>query len=451
MKQMPYPRTRPSGVEWLGDIPDHWNVARMRFHVRMNPSKQEVSGMAPDTEVSFLPMEAVGDDGSLSLDQFRRIGDVLNGYTYFAEGDVAFAKITPCFENGKGALMSGLREGFGFGTTELTVLRVRDSARPRFVWWLTKSHPFRKLGEASMYGAGGQKRVPDDFAADFNPAWPPLVEQDAIAAFLDRETAKIDALVAEQRTLIEKLREKRTSLIFNAVTQGLVPLSQRKTNETDLQWAPVIPQSWTVTPLGYLVSFRGGGTPSKDNPAYWNGDIPWVSPKDMKVPRISDAEDHVSPDALLNSPLSLIPTGHLLVVVRGMILAHSFPVALTEAPVTINQDMKAIGCGGQILPGFLYWYFRGLEPIIVALADQSAHGTKKIESSALSKLPITLPPMTEQQEIAAYLDRVTTKLDALSTEAETSIALLQEHRSALITALVTGKVDVRGHAKEPSA
>ena len=438
-----YRETCPSGVDWLGWVPSHWKVSRLRFHADMNPSKQEVAHVSPLTEVPFLPMDAVGEDGSLRLDQFRSLESVLNGYTYFAENDVTYAKITPCFENGKGALMVGLHGGFGFGTTELSVIRARTSASPGFIWWLTQSRPFRHIGEGAMYGAGGQQRVPESFAADFCTAWPPINEQETIATFLDRETARIDALIAEQRTLLERLGEKRASLIYSAVTQGLTPLDQRQTKQTEIQWAPSVPQSWAVTPLGYLVSFRGGGTPSKDIPGYWDGDIPWVSPKDMKVPKISDAEDHVSPDALLNSPLTMIPPGHLLVVVRGMILAHSFPVAVTEAPVTINQDMKAIACGDKVHPPFLYWYFRGMERVIVALADQSAHGTKKIESSTLSKFPVTLPPLEEQKEIAVHLDHVTAKLDSLTSEAETSIALLQEHRSALITAVVTGKVDVR--------
>ena len=93
-----YPKYKPSGVEWLGDVPEHWEVKRVRFMVSMNPSKQEMSNIEPETEVVFLPMEAVGENGSLRLDTTRPIFEVNSGYTYFAEGDVAFAKITPCFE-----------------------------------------------------------------------------------------------------------------------------------------------------------------------------------------------------------------------------------------------------------------------------------------------------------------------------------------------------------------
>ena len=115
----------------------------------------------------------------------------------------------PCFENGKGAVMRGLENEVGFGTTELTVLRARaDLATGDHLYRVLSSEPFRRLGEASMYGAGGQKRVPDDFVRDFAIGWPPFEEQRRIQAFLDHETARIDALVEQQQRLIELLKEK---------------------------------------------------------------------------------------------------------------------------------------------------------------------------------------------------------------------------------------------------
>lgn len=167
----PKVKMKPSGVEWLGDVPEHWAVKRTRFMATMNPTKQEISHLPPETEVSFLPMESVGEDGSLNLETTRPIFEVSSGYTYFAEGDVTFAKITPCFENGKGAIMDKLQNAFGFGTTELTVIRPGPSLNSEYLYHLTISNDFRKNGEAWMYGAGGQKRVPDDFVRDFRLAF----------------------------------------------------------------------------------------------------------------------------------------------------------------------------------------------------------------------------------------------------------------------------------------
>src|SRR6185312_39181 len=161
------------------------------------------------------------------------------------------------------------------------------------------------------------------------------------------------------------------------------------------------------------VRFRGGATPDKSRADYWDGTIPWVSPKDMKKSRIDEAEDHISNEGLRNSPLTMIPVEAVLVVVRGMILAHSFPVAITATPVTINQDMKALLPWQELLPRFLCWTLVGLADVLVSLADESAHGTRKIETPILSNLSFPTPPLDKQQAIADFLDEQVAKVDAL--------------------------------------
>jgi len=118
-----YPKYKPSGVEWLDEVPAHWDVKRGRFCMDVNPSSPRMCKLRPEDEVSFVPMEAVGEYSGLELGQTRAIADVGSGYTGFEDGDVVVAKITPCFENGKGALATGLLNGTAFGTTELHVRR----------------------------------------------------------------------------------------------------------------------------------------------------------------------------------------------------------------------------------------------------------------------------------------------------------------------------------------
>ena len=112
-----YPAYKDSGVEWLGEVPDGWEIKRLRRVIKLNPSKTEIADISRDTEVSFVPMEAVGENGELDATRTRPIAEVEVGYTYFRNGDMTLAKITPCFENGKRALMRGLIGGIGFGTT----------------------------------------------------------------------------------------------------------------------------------------------------------------------------------------------------------------------------------------------------------------------------------------------------------------------------------------------
>ncbi len=156
--------------------------------------------------------------GRLRLEQTQTIADVSSGYTEFDDGDVIVAKITPCFENGKGALAIGLVNGAAFGTTELHVLRSSYLLDRRFLFYFTISQFFRSTGEGEMYGAGGQKRVPPEFCENVRLPLPPVAEQRAIADFLDREAMKIDTLIAKVKAAIERLQEYRTALITSAVT-----------------------------------------------------------------------------------------------------------------------------------------------------------------------------------------------------------------------------------------
>ena len=247
-----YPDYKPSGVEWLGEVPAHWEVRRLKYVAALNPSASAVRKLAPDIEVSFVPMEAVGEYGGLDLSLTKELSDVVDGYTYFSNGDVVVAKITPCFENGKGSLASELANGIAFGTTELHVMRCHPELDKRFAFYLTLTDAFRKLGEAEMYGAGGQKRVPESFITNLKHPTPPLPEQSAIAGFLDRETARIDALASKKERLIGLLREKRTALIARAVSKGLDPNAPLK--NSGVEWLGEIPTHWETTELRRLLA-----------------------------------------------------------------------------------------------------------------------------------------------------------------------------------------------------
>ncbi|MEZ9764339.1 restriction endonuclease subunit S [Vibrio splendidus] len=210
--------TKDSEIEWLGTIPQHWDIRRLRFVVNSNPVKSEVRHKASDTPVSFVPMDAVGEYGGVRLDTVKELGKIYDGYTYLAENDVVVAKITPCFENGKGALVSGLVNGIGFGTTELHVLRPQLGYCNRWLFYLTISYAFRQLGESEMYGAGGQKRVPESFIKNFRLGIPPFEEQEKIADFIDEKLVHVDRMLAKNEVAITKLKEYKSALIEAVVT-----------------------------------------------------------------------------------------------------------------------------------------------------------------------------------------------------------------------------------------
>ena len=268
----------------------------------------------------------------------------------------------------------------------------------------------------------------------------PLPKQRAIADYLERETARLDTSVTEKERLLKLLAEKRQALITRAVTHGLDPHTPMR--ESGIPWIGEIPAHWNLAPLRFLVSFVGGATPDTGKEKYWSGDIPWISPKDMKHGEIEDSEDHVTELAVFDTSLRMVPPGSVLVVVRGMILIHSFPAAVTKTAVTVNQDMKALQCREMLDPWFLRDFFKGIEHHLVTLTDSSAHGTRKLETERLGQIPIPLPPRAEQQQIIQYISDSTSRIDEVRTATERTIALLRERRGALITAAVNGQVEV---------
>lgn len=243
-----YPEYKETDRPWL-TLPDHWDVRRMKYCAQINPSKAEVEDLNPETEVTFLPMENVSEQGEIDYEESEPIKDVIDGYTYFRDGDVLVAKITPCFENGKGALAEDLKNGIGFGTTEFVVLRTNKDLDDKFLYYVTASRLFRKVGEGYMKGAAGQKRVPDQFFQDFPQFIPPKKEQEAIIKFLNTETKWTGRLIEKKQNLIDLLEEKRNSLITNKLTSGLD--EDAETTESHIPGVGEIPEAWDLAPLKY--------------------------------------------------------------------------------------------------------------------------------------------------------------------------------------------------------
>jgi len=405
-----YPKYKPSGVEWLGDVPEHWDVKRTRFMISMNPSKKEIQYFDPETELAFLPMEAVGEDGSLRIDSTRPISDVNAGYTFFAEGDIAFAKITPCFENRKGAILRNLGTGFGFGTTELTVMRSSENLDAEYLYYVTISDEFRHNGKAWMYGAGGQKRVPDEFVKEFRFGFPPLAEQRAIAAFLERETGRIDALTSKKQRLLELLAEQRTALISRAVTKGLdVSI---KMNPSGVEWLGDMPDHWEVMRLKYIVSLKSGEG---------------ITVEDIE----EDSEYPVyGGNGFRGYTEKYTHDGDFVIVGRQGALCGNINYAsgkfwASEHAVVADPHRPiAVFWMGELLR------IMNLNQYAISAAQPG------LSIDRIKELLLPLPPLPEQQAIAAFLDCETAKIDALSVKVNTIIDRLKEYRAALISAVV---------------
>ena len=420
MRYPSYQSYIPSGVEYLGDVPQHWEVKRSRFCIRVNPLSDRLRQLGPDDEVSFIPMEAVGEYGGLNLESTKRLSEVGSSYTEFQDGDVVVAKITPCFENGKGALVDSLMNGAALGTTELDVLRVRFGLERRFLFYLTISSAYRKTGEAEMYGAGGQKRVPPEFNKDFRVPLPPSAEQHAIADFLDRKTMKLDLLVAKRHELIEKLQEKRTALISRTVTRGLNPNAKLK--PSGIEWLGDIPESWRVKRLKYLCKVQTGDKDTVD--AVEGGSYPFFV-RSQTVERINSFTFNCE---------AVLTAGDGVGV--GKVFHHYVgPFDFHQRVYMLNNFRDVSG----------YFLFLVLKEHFhkVALEGNAKSTVDSLRMPLFLDFEVPLPPFSEQGVITEYLDREMTKIDRMVVKVEEAIDRLQEYRIALITAAVTGKIDVR--------
>ncbi|GAB3350631.1 restriction endonuclease subunit S [Lysobacter tyrosinilyticus] len=208
-----------------------------------------------------------------------------------------------------------------------------------------------------------------------------------------------------------------------------------------IEWVGITPPSWPLARIKHLCRTAGGGTPDKGKPEYWQGDIPWVSPKDMKSDRITDTEDHITTEGLSNSATQMVPLHSVLLVTRSGILRHSIPVAINQVPVSLNQDMRAFLPNERLAPRFLARLIDGHQAELLQAWSKVGATVESLESDLIGDTLIPLPPRHEQEAIISFLDRETSRLDALVSAKQRVLDLLAEKRKAIIATAVTRGID----------
>ena len=323
-----------------------------------------------------------------------------------------------------------------------TVLRAKASLHPRYFFYTLKSDPYIAALQSVTDGIRDGKTISYDQFGSIELPFPTLREQTAIAAFLDRETVKIDELVEEQDRLIELLKAKRQAVISHAVTKGLNPDAPMK--DSGVEWLGEVPEHWKVTPLKYFARVGNGSTPNRQTKSYWDGGVyPWLNSSVVNSSVVDEAAQFVTEDALRECHLPIVEPPAVLVGITGQGRTRGMAALLT-IEATINQHVAYIKPTKESVScSYLLSFF---EAAYAFLRAESEAGSTKgaITCEQLSRLIVPLPPSSEQAAINSTLEMATTQLDALVVQASTAIDLLQERRSALISAAVTGKIDVRG-------
>ena len=420
-------------MPWLGDVPEHWDVKRLKARVR-NIIEQTKNRDDKDIYVALEHVEswtgclrASGSDVTFDS-QVKR----------FRADDVLFGKLRPYLAKVTRPTQDGVCVG------EFLVLRPDGlGLHASYLEQLLRSKPIIDAINTSTFGAK-MPRADWQFVGSLRVTLPTLPEQSAIARFLDHMDRRIGRAIRAKQKLIALLNEQKQAIIHQAVTRGLDPNVRLK--PSGVAWLGDVPEHWGVLKLRQCVFILGGITPSMEVHRFWDGAIPWVTPKDMKRAAISDSTVRVTEAALQETSLRLIEPPAVLMVVRGMILARRVPIAWTTAPVTINQDMKALRPLEGIDAEFLARSLDSAQEAFKPLIDVAGHGTRRLPTERWRNLTLAMPPEDEQVTIIQFLDEATrTIVDAIE-RAQREISLLREYRTRLIADVVTGKLDVRAAA-----
>ena len=427
-----YPAYKDSLFDWLGKIPAHWEEERAKWYFDKIDERSETG----DEELlSVSHITGVTPRSEKNVTMFQAESYV--GHKLCKVGDLVI--------NTMWAWMAalGVSQYDGIVSTAYGVYRPKSTNLfdSRYLDYLlrTKGYAGEYLCRSKGIWTSRLLLNPEAFL-NIPIVHPPLEDQKAIVAFLEEQTAVINQFLANKRQLITLLEEQKQVVINTAVTQGLETAVARK--PSGIEWLGDIPAHWEIKKLKYLVDFFGGATPSKDKLSYWNGSIPWVSPKDMKRFWIDDTEDHITLEGLSNSSCSIIPSFSVLLVVRSGILQHTIPCSINRCDVTLNQDMKALIPRGEIQPVFLAHYIKGNQNNLLQEWRKTGATVESIEHQFLSGSHIVIPPLPEQKQIINYIEQKTAEINAAIERTQREIELIEEYRTTLIATAVTGKINV---------
>ncbi|MGP9827598.1 restriction endonuclease subunit S [Ectopseudomonas khazarica] len=421
-------------VKWPCKFPDRWTVLPSK---RLFPESKE---RAPESDEQ---LSATQEYGVISQAEFMRLAGrrvVQLNQNLELRKRVEIGDFVISMRSFQGGLERAWAEG-GIRSSYV-VLRPRADLVPGYYQRLFKSVDYiQTLQATANFIRDGQDMNYQNFVLIDLPL-PPVSEQLSIAAFLDHETARIDALIEEQQRLIELLKEKRQAVISHAVTKGLDPTVPMK--ESGVEWLGEVPAHWDVARVKNVAKLESGHTPSKDFPEYWEGgDIPWVSLNDSKQLKVTD---YIVETQFMITELGVSNSSARLLPARAVVFTRDATIglaAITTKKMCVSQHLIAWICNETfVLPEYLLLVFYAMEEEL----DRFTFGAtiKTIGMPDIRKLVTPVPPLAEQAQLVADVNAKRELIDQLIKESNTALALYLERRSALISAAVTGKIDVRG-------
>jgi len=424
---------------------DHSDVSgavteiRLKNLCKINPKKSEVSDRPPSTEVSFVSLDGFSRNGKIKNKQTKTIEEVYSGYTYFREGDVVIAKITPSFENGKGAICRDLQNGIGFGTTELHVLRPREGVSADFIWYILRSEPFGQSAIAAMRGVAGQQRIPTEFLEDFSITVAPKNQRENVINHLNKATGSIYDSIKTLDVMSGLVYEKENAIIHQETT-GATSESEEM-EDTHLAWLQKIPKRWSTVKLKHICKKPITYGIVQAGPDVESG-IPYIRVSDMSGNQLPKSGYlHTSREIHEQYSRSVVYPGDLVMAIRATVgKVMQVPDYLPEANLT--QGTARICPGERVESKYLLYLLKSL------LARQHFDSLSKgatfdeVTLKMVRNYEVPLPPLDEQRAIVDRIENQMKPLKELERVVSQCIELCNQKRRAIITAAVTGQIDV---------
>lgn len=428
---------RSSSVEYLPATKMEWRSAKVKqvYDIQLGKMLQPAQQAANDTKVPYLKALHV-QWGTVNVDELPEMWvseneiskyEVINGDLLVCEGG----------EVGRSALLTDLQHR-AIMQNSLHRIRSGKQANNRYLLYF-----MQQINQSGWFDVLCNKatiaHLTSEKLGDLRIYLPSAVEQVEIASFLDREIAKLDQLVDKKQRLIKLLQEKRQALITQAVTKGLDPNVPMK--DSGIPWLGEVPEHWDINRMTRVAKMDSGHTPNKQEASYWDGDIPWVSLNDTQRLR---QQDVITETAFYTTELGLQNSSAHLLPKNTVVFSRDATIglcAILGRPMAVSQHFIGWTCGHSILPEYLLMVFKCMDDELQRLSWGST--VKTIGMPDVKRLVTPVPPRDEQVRIVQELDNRLIQMDVLIEKVKVQISAIIEYRSALISAAVTGQIDVQ--------
>jgi type I restriction enzyme, S subunit len=459
-------------------LPSSWALARIGDLVQLGPKND----VADDTGAGFVPLQQLGVTyRSRHTFEVRPWGAIKNGYTHFADGDVLLARITPSFENGKAGIARGLPNGIGAGSTEYFVFRTApDALLPEYLLAYFKTADFLRAGEQVMSGAVGQQRVPKHYVLNCELPLPPFNEQrrivrkvESIFARLDRCRELLDDVAgiadAVRRAMLEAAiagsltEDWRSTRRDDDVVSGSQLLSQiaatrareglasarRSSGDEGIPMPDrPLPLTWAWCRVGDIADVRLGGTPARSNPIYWHGSIPWVSSGEVANCRIRHTAEKITASGVENSNAKVYPIGTVLIAMIGEGKTRG-QSALLEIEAATNQNVAGLVFDVPLVDPLYVWTW-ALQQYEITRAVGRGGAQPALNGAKVRALPLPLPPLDEQREIAQRVEALLQYLDQMEHLCATSRRRTDDLEQTVLNKALSGGLVPQDPNDEPA-